>query len=131
MMVYLAHPIDLGGEGTDALAEVHRVLDDLGITAYDPEQAWTVRGRLSTECAQALTQANMDVIGHCDVLIAVMDRPSIGVPVEMVYAAQRGVAVAAYRVPGMQHSLFLRGIGVALIDDPSILKGWLSESIEG
>ena len=95
--IYLAHPIDQAGglmyRWVDLLGELQSDLAELGFV-YNPHQAFLAIG----EPNPALDRINQLALAQCDALVALLPSrvPSIGVPFEILEAANMGKPVLLF-----------------------------------
>lgn len=87
MMIYLAHPIDLGRVAPDLLNYAIGELQALGLTSYDPMAAFNVSGE-PNGVVNKVNQAAMDAASGA-VAFLPKDVQSVGVPMEIGYLTAR------------------------------------------
>lgn len=94
MLYYYAHPIDQvireGGESDPRLNVVANTVHDVVPAVFDPGMGW----RISKDAAPepGLQHANLEVLHHCDGLIAYLPDgiPTIGTVIELLAALEEG-----------------------------------------
>lgn len=92
--VYLAEPIDLALGKTTVANHIEANLRHAGrFVVYRPAEAWRVGGAVSVD--PRLDRANRHILGICDAVVAVVLKgvQSVGVPMEIEYALNRGIPV--------------------------------------
>lgn len=122
MICYLAHPIDAPGDRVTELADmVNYCREELfkvtGLSAYDPQSAWVVNDRPTLD--PRLHRVNMMALNCADFCLAILPKwsSSIGVPIEIEYAARYRKQVYVVR-EGISFSLAGLGQTVHLFDTP-------------
>lgn len=108
--IYLASPIDQGGENDDrALAE--RALLAAGCAVCNPASGWKVPP--DSVPAPSLQRANFAALRQCDAVFAVLRRSvlSVGVILELQEATLVGLPVALW-APDLKPSWSLAYLGI-------------------
>lgn len=130
--VYLAQPIDQtsatvdrGHETAELVQDVRDALSVAGYNVYSPARAWVCDG--SPE--PAVQRINEHALRDCDALIAVLPEgiASIGVPMEILLAAQAGKPVVVITTV---RSFALSNLeGVEVTDDIEHGLQWLADRV--
>jgi dUTP pyrophosphatase len=102
VMVYLAEPVDQAPDRSRLAVEAAGLLWGAGWSVYQPRQAWA-GGRLPEPRIQQLNQHALD---ETDLVVAILPTgvPTIGVPLEIMYATARD-APAIVHTPAMSQAL--------------------------
>jgi dUTP pyrophosphatase len=94
LLVYLAYPIDLdrgkAGFIDDYQMIKNRMIDEPGLTFYDPGRAFN-----ANDCGpdQRVQAVNMAALTRADAVVAILppDVPSVGTPMEIAWASAAGI----------------------------------------
>lgn len=130
--VYLAQPIDQASATVDRGQRTAELVQDVrdalsvdGYNVYSPAKAWTCNGNPEP----AVQRINEHALKNCDALIAVLPEgiASIGVPMEILLAAQAGKPVVVITTV---RSFALSNLeGVKVTDDIGQGLQWLADRV--